>query len=328
MMLLSIEEAVRLIGKNEILHIAGSEDSLAKLPKGKWIGGTIPYFMTELGGLVAEEKVFVTGLSEYSGNVEIVTYDEGHLKNVLRDAPENGFTIIIIPAFSRCHISYAENAPNYEDMFMKPIIGWISGVHLDDLGKTTPKTFNGETGEKSGEKAIAMHVSLPPNKFAEIGIINILEPGQGDTLQFETEGFFVKDCLVNGLKTNFADYLVSNRIDAKLPLVANFSGSMVNVSIREINNPEKIVHLYAPVFLHTDYHIAQPVSDYVTEFMTRLSSEEIFPVFSCNCILNYLYSKLEGKKTGHLTGPMTFGEIAYQLLNQTLVYLEVKEVQG
>ena len=34
--------------------------------------------------------------------------------------------------------------------------------------------------------------------------------------------------------------------------------------------------------------------------------------------------KLEGKKTGAFTGPITFGEIAYQLLNQTLVYLEVK----
>jgi hypothetical protein len=37
--------------------------------------------------------------------------------------------------------------------------------------------------------------------------------------------------------------------------------------------------------------------------------------------LNYLYANLEGKKTGHIVGPMTFGEIAYMLLNQTLVYL-------
>jgi hypothetical protein len=42
--------------------------------------------------------------------------------------------------------------------------------------------------------------------------------------------------------------------------------------------------------------------------------------------LNYLYGKLEGRKTGDLTGPITFGEIAFQLLNQTLVYLEVTEV--
>ena len=46
--------------------------------------------------------------------------------------------------------------------------------------------------------------------------------------------------------------------------------------------------------------------------------------YSCNCILNYLYGDLEGKKTGGFTGPVTFGEIAYILLNQTLVKLDVK----
>ena len=45
--------------------------------------------------------------------------------------------------------------------------------------------------------------------------------------------------------------------------------------------------------------------------------------FSCNCVLNYLYAGLEGKKTGEFNGPATFGEIAYQLLNQTLVYLTI-----
>ncbi len=42
-------------------------------------------------------------------------------------------------------------------------------------------------------------------------------------------------------------------------------------------------------------------------------------------MLNYVYGKLEGRHTGKLTGPITFGEIAYQLLNQTLVYLESVE---
>ena len=45
---------------------------------------------------------------------------------------------------------------------------------------------------------------------------------------------------------------------------------------------------------------------------------------SCNCILNFVYGGLEGKKTPGFTGPVTFGEIAYILLNQTLVTLECK----
>ena len=46
--------------------------------------------------------------------------------------------------------------------------------------------------------------------------------------------------------------------------------------------------------------------------------------FSCNCILNFLFGELEGQKIGDLHGPVTFGEIGYQLLNQTLVVLRIQ----
>ena len=49
--------------------------------------------------------------------------------------------------------------------------------------------------------------------------------------------------------------------------------------------------------------------------------------FTCNCILNYVHSSLEGRRTGDVVGPMTFGEIAYQLLNQTLVYVTVSDAR-
>jgi len=46
--------------------------------------------------------------------------------------------------------------------------------------------------------------------------------------------------------------------------------------------------------------------------------------FSSNCILNYLYGELEGKKIKNVTGPITFGEIGYMLLNQTLTFLYIE----
>jgi len=50
------------------------------------------------------------------------------------------------------------------------------------------------------------------------------------------------------------------------------------------------------------------------------------PVFTCNCILNYIYGELEGRQLPGPRGPMTFGEVAYQVLNQTMAYLQfVKE---
>jgi Family of unknown function (DUF6976) len=72
------------------------------------------------------------------------------------------------------------------------------------------------------------------------------------------------------------------------------------------------------------YYHARPVRDYVDAFVSALPTaigDRI--VFGCNCVLNYVHSSLEGRKTGNIVGPMTFGEIAYQLLNQTMVYLTV-----
>jgi hypothetical protein len=105
----------------------------------------------------------------------------------------------------------------------------------------------------------------------------------------------------------------------------------VNVSFKSIENG--IVNLYAPVFSGVKYHMAKNISDYVDLFNKRLAEHKhVTAAFSCNCILNFLYGGLEDKKLeasdrseslSVLDGPITFGEIAYQLVNQTLVYVEV-----
>ena len=102
---------------------------------------------------------------------------------------------------------------------------------------------------------------------------------------------------------------------------------MVNVGIQEVK--DNTVNLYAPVFADVEYHFAKPVADYIQAFdkaIKESGSDNDNIAYSCNCILNFLYSDLEGKKTGNITGPMTFGEIAYQLLNQTLVYMALEKV--
>lgn len=73
-----------------------------------------------------------------------------------------------------------------------------------------------------------------------------------------------------------------------------------------------------------EYRQAQAVDDYPRAFARALPGDAGGIRWSCNCILNYLYSELEGKRTGRITGPMTFGEVAYQLLNQTMVYLRLE----
>jgi hypothetical protein len=132
---------------------------------------------------------------------------------------------------------------------------------------------------------------------------------------------------VNGKLENLADYMVRNEVNVKLPLVADFYGVKVNVSFQAIDEAKHLVQLYAPVFPNITYKLAKPFDSYVRQFMTRLPvSYDKHIAFSCNCILNYLYSKLEGKKTGSIAGPITFGEVAYQLLNQTMVYLQIHDI--
>ncbi len=328
--IMSSTEAADLISQGKTLLVAGDEEILAELPKGNWIGGTIPYFIThEAGGLVSHEKLFVTDISYVVSEVKIKQYDEDSLKNVYLDGPDNGFSVIIIPALSKAHLSFAMDSPTYDNFGAQPLIGWICGVHLNDIGKTDPKVFNGLTKESFVEGALVLQVTLPQDKVVEAGIINLFEQGDGDILTFEQDGFSAKEVLVNGEKRNFAAYVVKNKLDIRLPLVADYYGAMINTSIQGVDDATGEVKLYAPVFKGIQYKHAKPVTNYVEAFQKQLgqsgsiSQEQI--VFSCNCILNYLYSELDGKKTEPFAGPITFGEIAYQLLNQTLAYLTVQD---
>ncbi len=329
--IMSIDEVKGLLEEGRILLLSGDEAVLAKLPKGKWIGGTIPYFMSKKhGGISTKEMVFCTDLTDVIESASIVEYDESSLPHVYSEAPDNGFCFILIPASSQTHLTFALNAPNYKDFGVRPLIGWITGVHLSDLGTVTPKVINGETGQFSENIALVMQVTLPQGKAADVGIVNLFEQGDGDILTFPKDGFSATDVFVNGEKQNFAEYLTKNNLDTKLPLVADYYGASVNISFQSIDTEAGLVNFYAPVFSSIRYKHAKPVGDYVGEFSKKLKTEcgldENCLVFSCNCILNYLYSELEGKKTDPMIGPITFGEIAYQLLNQTLVYLEVHEV--
>lgn len=322
--LMSVDEASVLIKSGGFYSVAAEEALLRRLPRGHWIGGTIPYFVGQDGGRTTREHVFITTLPLSAGHTpKLRWYDATSLQRVCTDAPGNGFSLIIIPAFCDLHSQFAREAPQYEDMYLKPLLGWIAGIHLDDLGKLAPRVVNGQTGEFDGARALVMHVPLPDTHYAHLDIVNLFEPGAGDRIRFTESGFQVRECLVNGKLVNFADYLKTNAIDTRLPLVADYSGAMINVSVKGVDEADRRVDFYAPVFDDTEYRFAKPVPDYGAALAGALPADAAHLAWSCNCILNYLYSELEGKRTGPITGPMTFGEIAYQLLNQTMVTLSI-----
>jgi signal transduction histidine kinase/DNA-binding NarL/FixJ family response regulator len=321
---LGIEELKTEMSQGGYFFVAADEELLKQIPKGDWIGGTIPYFMTEAGGVYSRDTIYALKLPSYITRAEIKTYDECSLANVYSDAPDNGFSLMIIPASSKTHLSFALNAPKFAGFATSPLVGWISGVSIGEIGKSVPKVFDGRSGRAMEDAAMVMHATLPKGKTAVTGIVNIFEPSDGDALTFAADGFSAVEVIVNGKKEKFAEYLAEKKLDTRLPLVTNYGGVMINVSFQGVDAATGEVRFYAPVFENMEYRHAKPIGEYLHAFMEQKPRDiDDRIMFSCNCILNYVNSSLEGKHTTGFTGPITFGEIAYQLLNQTAVYIEI-----
>ena len=325
--LLTLEETRDRVEEGRPLLLAGDERVLRQLPPGNWIGGTIPYFMSERGGVYSQDHVFVTGFPDDIAASRITSYDEAQLYKIYSDIPDNGFGVVILPAASPVLSRFAVEALSYKAFATSPLIGWVSGVPLAEIGVVKPLVFDGHSGAAYENVGVVLHINLPAGRRAEIGIVNPFHPGPGDALQFLEQGFSVGKALVNGRSVAFSAYLKENGINLQLPMVAEQGGSAVNVSFQGIDESSGRVSFLAPVFPGVTYRMARPIGDYVAAFEDEVTSAglETGPVVvSCNCVLNYLYSGLEGRQTEQFVGPITFGEVAHQLLNQTMVYLSVK----
>ncbi|MCR5790338.1 MAG: hypothetical protein K6G83_10675 [Lachnospiraceae bacterium] len=319
-MLITLEETVELIRKGRLLHIAADDTLLRQLPKGKWIGGTTPYFISEEGGIFTKDRLFVNEI-DYAEEAKIAAYGKYNIFQIVEECYDNGLTMLIMPFGSEVVAKYAKEAPEVEELLLHPTIGWVAGADLENGGEI--KVYNGENGESYTDKAVVMYLKLPEGKNAMVNLVNIFTDDKTDPIiRFNDNELSATKCTVNGQEVNFAEYIEKKRIDVKMPLVADYNGSYINTSIKGVENGT--VGFYAPVFRNVEYRFAAHVEDYVENFQKSIAAAGAKnPVFSCNCILNYLYGDLNGKKLPPFTGPITFGEVAYQLINQTLVYCEI-----
>lgn len=319
-----VAEVAAMIAEGKTLVLAGCEAALDRLPRGRWIAGTTPYFMTaEQGGVVDEERLFVHPLPDVAGVAWQGLLDRDALPRFADKGAGNGFTILILPGGSEIAALYAVEGPQWPGLYDRPVAGWVSAVAVERLGIETPKVYDGATGAKSDAEAVVLHVALPDTHYAAVDIVTLFEPGDGPDLTFDTASFDTDDLRVDGVPTRLPDHVVAAGIDLRLPMIADYNGAMVNVALSP--RPDGSLQAFAPTFPDTVYRFARPVANIPSRLATIAPSDGPAPVFSCNCICNWQYGELEGKRTGSFTGPVTFGEIAYILLNQTLVYLTVHE---
>ncbi|HET9955386.1 MAG TPA: hypothetical protein VFQ61_12815 [Polyangiaceae bacterium] len=318
--LITVAEAALRIRSGQLLMIAGEEALLAELPAGSWIGGTTPYFMAPSGGRADTKRVFVTELSGpvRGGTINVYAHDE--LESIPNDYARQGCSFIILPTGSATHFRFANCASSLPGLFNCPLVGWNAGVMLNSESRS-PRVFDGRTRRCLDDAAVVLHAELAEDYVARIDIVNPFQQGQGPKIAFPRSGFTVTECWVDGREQSFCEFLAKHQADTRWPLVADYAGAAINVSFRNIDRENNTVHLYAPVFEGVEYRLAEPVADLAEVLAREFNERREQPAFTCNCVLNYLYAELEGKSTGEAAGPITFGEVAYMQLNQTLVYV-------
>lgn len=324
--LLSLTEAVARIVAGDRMVVSGEEALLRELPKGEWIGGTIPYFVNADGGMMTKEKLFVSSMPPAVTAFTTRFYDEDKLGDLIADEPQHGFSYIILPAFTAVHKTFAKTIQGFPAVYDRPLMGWVAGVGLDEIGSQQPKVVDGRTGTWSTSRALCMHAELAMGVVAEIGIVNPFRQGSGDVITVDRTAFHARTVRINGKEENFSEYLSALNVDLRLPLVANYSGAMINVSIKSVDPSAKRVDFYAPLFPDVEYRLAEPIADFEAAFAHGIAQIDDEPVLSVNCVLNYAYGCFQGHGAGEFVGPMTFGEIAYGLLNQTLVYMVLRRI--
>jgi len=319
--LLTPAQTAARIATGAVLSIAGPDALLATLPKGNWIGGTTIYMLTEDGGAEVEDRLFCSTLdSATTASIRHLAPDD--LPTLAGGQIPGGITLMMIPAFSQAHSRFALDGTGYPGLFDQPLMGWITGVPLGQIGRTAPAIYDGRTGQRHTEGAVVLHVGLPQGRRPALDIVNIFAPRDDLTLTFPETGFSAREVTVDGTTRPLASLLAERGIDTRLPLIANYAGAAINVSFESVDPATGDVSFYAPVIAGVEYRPARAMPDYAAAFAERLGQGGA-GTLSCNCILNYLHGAMAGQRTGRFTGPVTFGEIAYILLNQTLVTLDL-----
>ena len=318
----SVAELTAMIQAGRILLLAGAENLLAQLPAGRWIGGTATAFLTDNGGITERARIFYSDLTDHAEAAEIQLLEARELPELARHYPFNGFSVLILPGLSGILRRFARDGADYPGLFNSPLLGWISAA--DAAGA---KIFAGN-GHAHAEHGALMHISLPHRQAAQIDIVNLFSTGKGAAITFPEEGLSATSCLIDGVLQNLAAYIAAQHIDTSLPLITDQNGAAMNISIRAVDAEAQRVDFFSPVFENLTYRFATPLMNFPAAFDRAIATIEPGDIaFACTCVLNYRQARLEGRRTGPFTGPVTFGEIAYIALSQTFACLSIIQLE-
>lgn len=318
-------EVINFINEGRIMLLSACSAVLDCLPKGNWIGGSSPYFMDSSGGVHTEEKIFVDDFTDIAEQYKISIYNADNIKNIAINSFENGFTLLVIPLDSDTHREFGINSLAYDKIFNNPVVGYVAGPTVDDTQKSVSKVYNGSTNKSHNQEAVAIHIKLHRNQVARAEILNVetINP-DSPSIEFPKTSFVQSDCTIDGEPANIADFILENKLKENYLIIANYNGALINRDIKHIDTDKREVSFHSPIFDDETYYLANINDNYQKLFDTKLAERKSNIPYSCSCVSYYLVGNLINKKI-NMEGVFAFGEIAFQLLNRTLVFLEIDD---
>src|SRR5579871_4009966 len=140
-LLLSVPETLNLINTGVFTVIAGPDELLATLPCGNWIGGTTAYIMPPKGHAETQGRLMCSVLQGADCRIAVLAQDD--VSHITDGRYESGFTYLLLPGLSKVLRKYALQAPGIPGLFDQPLFGWVTGVHMSEVGDRVPRVFDG-----------------------------------------------------------------------------------------------------------------------------------------------------------------------------------------
>jgi hypothetical protein len=313
--LFSIEEVSRMINDGLYLILAGNREALQQLPAGNWIGGATPcYVSSGAPNEIAKDQLYVNQLPEYVAGVELKTYDADHLKHIFTEGPDNGFTVLLLPFASEILQEYALHAFDYENFGLVPLVGWVAGTGNTWETLQTDIVMYGPDVTTHPNKAVVMHVELPADKYAEIHIHSPFKIRPEVTVVFEENTVSPQDAIINGERQNLREYMLRHNINFVHPLIVNLAG--INICVT-FNYDAKQLTTMTALFKGVSYYFSEPDMQ-----VWGIPQDRIYAL----CCLYYVQNP-DPERLCRMTGPVTYGEIGYQIVNQSIVFLTVGDLK-
>jgi len=263
--------------------------------------------MAEEGGQLSEDRIFVTKVPDFALEAKAVDYGVENLAEIYSDAPVHGFTFLVVPAASEVHKAL-RSSPSCEGFLLRDG-RLVAGVRVDRIGKEFPASST-EGREPPSMPDVSRSISRCRPTWWPISTLSTFSRAaercdslRGSGLPYwqmphqrgagQLGGVHHR----KGMPTEFRWWGTTTAARSTFP----------SKTSRPLKASWKCMRRFFQAWT-----IDLPSGRRLSGRLCSCHRKRGWRACFCLQLHSQLpVRKLEGKKTGHLTGPFTFGEIAH-----------------